>query len=120
MDGARSPDVVIWGLTQSGRTFRPSDWWERLAGLTAAFHLSERYAYSSLVEPALVQGVRALVVSGDLDAKEPRLYRFLLNFARDNDLATTESPTAITEPHLLTPPKIERPAGKPAEPREPV
>jgi len=120
MDQSRPHDVVIWGLTHAGRTFRPSDWTERLAGLTSAFHLSDRLSYSALVSPVSVRGVKALVVSGDLCTKEPRLYRFLINFARDNDLMTSESANAIASAQDLeppVPPRAPRPAG---EPREPV
>ncbi|HZQ62727.1 MAG TPA: DUF3579 domain-containing protein [Casimicrobiaceae bacterium] len=120
MDQPRAQDVVIWGVTRAGRTFRPSDWNERLAGLTSAFHLSDRLAYSALVSPVSVAGVRALIVSGDLCAKEPRLYRFLLNFARDNDLLTTESATPITSVQQLTPPTPPRAPRRAGEPTEPV
>lgn len=113
------PDIVLWGITRSGRAFRPSDWAERLAGLTAAFKLNERLGYSALVRPTLVAGVRALVVSGQLQQEEPRLYQFLVNFARDNELLTTESVAAITAPQSLTPPALPAmPTG--GEPREPV
>jgi len=119
MDDARPHDVVIWGVTHAGRTFRPSDWAERLAGLTAAYHLADRLAYSALVSPVIVRGVRALVVSGELSTKEARLYRFLINFARDNDLMTTESAEPIASVQDLvppTPPRAPRRAGEPAEP----
>lgn len=119
MPDVRPHDFVIWGIMSTGRTFRPSDWAERLAGLTSAFHLSDRLSYSALVLPVTVRGVKALVISGELSTKEPRLHRFLLNFARDNDLLTTESPDAITSPQDLTPPsppRAPRPAGEPQEP----
>lgn len=112
-----APDIVIWGLTKGGRPFRPSDWAERLAGLTAAFKLSDRLAYSALVLPATVKGVRAVIVSGTLRGQEPRLHQFLLNFARDNELLTTTCENAITAVDKLTPPEAGRRAG---EPREPV
>jgi hypothetical protein len=120
MDAPRPHDVVIWGMTSAGRTFRPSDWAERLAGLTGAFHLSDRLSYSALVLPVSVRGVTALIVSGDLYAKEVRLHRFLLNFARDNDLLTTECPDAITSAQTLEPPSPARSTAPVGEPREPV
>lgn len=119
MDAPRPHDTVIWGMTPDGGTFRPSDWAERLAGLTGAFHLSDRLSYSAMVLPVSVRGVRALVISGDLCAKEVRLYRFLLNFARDNDLLTTDCPDAISSPQTLvppSPPRTTRPVGEPQEP----
>ena len=30
-------EIVIQGVTSEGRTFRPSDWAERLAGILASF-----------------------------------------------------------------------------------
>ena len=114
--GAAPPDVVIWGVTRSGRTFRPSDWSERLAGLTAAFKLSDRLAYSPLVSPVEIRGVRAVIVSGKLCQVEPRLYQFLLNFARDNELTTVSYPEGVGSVAALEPPAT--PKGR--EPREPV
>jgi hypothetical protein len=110
-------DVVVWGVTASGRKFRPSDWAERLAGLTAAFGSQHKLVYSPLVRPIAVRGVKALVVDGKLAAAGPRLYRFLLNFARDNGLAVQRVPDALANAHSLTPPG---PAPTGNEPREPV
>ena len=36
-DSSTHSEVVIHGLTREGRTFRPSDWAERLAGVMAQF-----------------------------------------------------------------------------------
>jgi hypothetical protein len=113
---ATRPDIVLWGVTTSGRRFRPSDWAERLAGLTFAFGLNARLAWSPLVEPMTIGAIPAVVVGGGLQQLEPRLYNFLLSFARDNELQTSEIP-AGKSPLELTPPSMPR-AG--AEPREPV
>ncbi|MDQ6619283.1 MAG: DUF3579 domain-containing protein [Pseudomonadota bacterium] len=120
MDEAEPHDTVIWGLTRAGRTFRPSDWCERLAGLAAAFHLNERGSYSSLVLPVSVRGTNALVVSRDLATTEPRLLRFLIGFAQDNELITTESADAISSPQMLEPPQAACPPRQAGEPQEPV
>ena len=32
----KSNEVIILGVTQSGQTFRPSDWAERLAGVMSS------------------------------------------------------------------------------------
>ena len=113
---AMRPDIVLWGVTTSGRRFRPSDWAERLAGLTAAFGMNARLAYSPLVEPMTIGAIPAVVVRGALQELEPRLYSFLLSFARDNELQTAEVP-AGKSPQELTPPATPRPG---AEPREPI
>jgi hypothetical protein len=113
---ADAGDAVIWGVTHRGRNFRPSDWAERLAGLTAAFGTDQKVVYSPLVAPVTVRGVRGVVVGAALRTLEPRFWQFLLGFARDNDLVVTRMPGALDAPHTLTPPSA--PAGR--EPREPV
>src|SRR6266498_875930 len=56
VDSAPAKDVVIWGVTAAGRAFRPSDWAERLAGLTSAFGFEHKLAYSPLVRPMTTRG----------------------------------------------------------------
>lgn len=111
-----APDAVIWGVTPSGRRFRPSDWAERLAGLTAAFGSDRKVTYSPLVRPVTVRGVRGVIVGHALEGLEPRLYQFLLGFARDNDLVVARVPDALSAPQALVPPG----APSAGEPREPV
>jgi hypothetical protein len=111
-------DAIIWGQTTSGRSFRPSDWADRLAGLTAAFGHDQKLMYSPLVCPVSVRGVRAVIVAHQLAELEPRLYQFLLNFARDNELEVAFAAGAIDSPRGLLPPGM-APAGT-SEPREPV
>ncbi|HEV8500147.1 MAG TPA: DUF3579 domain-containing protein [Casimicrobiaceae bacterium] len=114
---APRPDAVLWGITAAGRVFRPSDWAERLAGLTSAFGADQKLVYSPLVCPVDVRGVRALIVAHELADLEPRLYQFLMNFARDNELVLAFEAGAIDAPRRLVPPGM--PAAG-AEPREPV
>ncbi len=113
---APAKDAVIWGVTASGRTFRPSDWNERLAGLTSAFGLDHKLLYSPLVEPMSIGGVKAVVIDCKLASLEPRLYQFLLNFARDNELRVDFVPQALATARSLQPP----PSAAHREPREPV
>lgn len=107
-------DVVIWGLTTSGRMFRPGDWADRLAGLTSAFGTDQKLSYSPYVQPMTVRGVRALIVGHQLAKLTPRLHQFLLNFARDNDLAVDRVADAFADVVSLQPPGA--PAGEPHEP----
>jgi hypothetical protein len=117
MSTTREADLVIWGITRDGRAFRPSDWWDRLAGLVSVFGSDQRLAYSPMVRPVTVAGVRAVVVGRALADLEPRLYAFLAGFARDNELQTTEVEDALVASHRLVPPA--RPPAA-SEPREPV
>ena len=109
-------DVVIWGLTEAGRSFRPSDWAERLAGLTSAFGADQKLSYSPLVRPVTVGGVKTVIVGGGLAGLEPRLFQFLLGFAGDNELVVARVAGALASPQTLSPPG---PAPR-GEPREPV
>ena len=56
-------EIYILGVTRSGKTFRPSDWAERLAGLTSAFGHDQKLSYSPFVRPVAIRGVKAVIVS---------------------------------------------------------
>lgn len=77
---------IILGLTKEGRKFRPSDWCDRLCGVMSAFGASKKMKYSPYVGPGDYNGEKAVFVDGRLSEVEPMAYRFLLNFAQDNDL----------------------------------
>lgn len=83
-------ELVILGVTQAGETFRPSDWAERLCGVMCAFGGDHRMQYSPYVYPVSASGMRCVVVDLRLEDLEPMAYRFVLSFARDNDLRTRE------------------------------
>ncbi len=77
---------MIKGLTRDGQQFRPSDWSDRLCGVMSAFGADEQLRYSPMVQPALRDGIRCVIVKKELAALEPRLFKFFLSFAVDNDL----------------------------------
>jgi hypothetical protein len=113
---AVASDLVLFGSTRKGRTFRPSDWNERLAGLTSAFGADRKLVYSPLVKPMTIGGVRVLVVGHALAELEPRLWEFMLHFARDNDLVVDRVEDALADPAGIAPPvRAAR-----TEPQEPV
>ena len=86
-EGADQPfEFVIQGVTSDGKPFRPSDWAERLCGVMSAFGNDHRMQYSPYVHPVTANGVRCVVVDLRLEEVEPMAYRFLLAFAKDNDL----------------------------------
>ena len=89
-------EIFIQGLTLDGKTFRPSDWADRLAGVMSQFrpggpqpgsHLS----YSPGCVPNVINGVKCVVVHRDLREAEPMAWDFVLNFARDNNLQVAEA-----------------------------
>ncbi len=79
-------EFVIVGVTKDGKPFRPSDWAERLCGVMAAFGGHDRMQYSPYVHPISADGQRCVVVDARLENIEPKAYRFLVNFAKDNEL----------------------------------
>lgn len=81
-------EFVIQGVTLDGRVFRPSDWAERLCGVMAAFGSDHRMQYSPYAHPVTASGLRCVVVDMRLEHIEPMAFRFLLSFAKDNELST--------------------------------
>ena len=59
-----------------------------------AFGGDHRMTYSPYVHPVTSNGVRCVVVDTRLEAIEPMAYRFLLGFAKDNELKTRDGRTA--------------------------
>ena len=88
-------EVFIQGVTRDGRTFRPSDWAERLAGVMSSFrpggaqpgsHLS----YSPYCIPTVIDEVKCVIVNRELRNLEPMAWDFVMNFAKDNELKVSE------------------------------
>lgn len=89
-----TPFIII-GRTSEGRRFRPSDWAERLCGVLSAFGIEKKMKYSRYVSPGHYDGEKAVFVDGQLYEIEPMAYRFVLNFAQDNDLQVIEAACPI-------------------------
>ena len=87
-------EFVIQGVTLDGKAFRPSDWAERLCGVMSAFGGDHRMQYSPYVHPVTASGIRCVVVDRRLEQLEPMAYRFLLSFAKDNELQVREGRVA--------------------------
>ena len=90
-------DFIIQGVTSKGKAFRPSDWADRLCGIMSRFHpqagsgYGMHLQYSPYVQPALIEGVRSVLVDARLHELEPMAYHFLRGFAKDNDLTVIEA-----------------------------
>ena len=89
-------EVFIQGITKDGKTFRPSDWAERLAGVLSSFrpggaqpgsHLS----YSPWCIPTTLDGVKCVIVNPELREHDVMAWDFAMNFARDNNLRVVDA-----------------------------
>ncbi len=95
---AKAREVFIQGVTLAGRTFRPSDWAERLAGAMSCFRpggvrggIGAHIGYSPLCVPRVINGIKCVIVNEELKKLEPMAWDFVMNFARDNELQVAEA-----------------------------
>jgi len=86
-------EFFIYGLTVGGKTFRPSDWSERLCGVMSCYRPggigSGRDAfigYSPYCRPTTIDGVKCVIVDERLRGVERMAFDFVMNFAKDNEL----------------------------------
>lgn len=86
MSEQSASQLLIRGVTSAGKTFRPSDWAERLSGILSTFDIDSRINYSPYVHPTIVQGTKSIVVDNALEELDSRVWQFLISFAKDNDL----------------------------------
>lgn len=91
-------EIFIQGITQDGRTFRPSDWAERLAGAMSSFRpggaqmgRNAHIGYSPYCVPRVINGIKCVIVNEELRNLEPMAWDFVMNFARDNGLQVAEA-----------------------------
>ena len=89
-------EVFIQGVTLDGKTFRPSDWADRLCGVMSPFRPGgpqpgSHLTYSPWCIPTMINGVRCVVVNAALRDAEPMAWDFAINFAKDNELQMAEA-----------------------------
>jgi hypothetical protein len=95
---AKPREYFIHGVTVHGRTFRPSDWAERLCGVMSCYRPGGMAAgrdafigYSPYVRPTSIGGVKCVILDERLKDIEIMAFNFVLNFAKDNELQVTEA-----------------------------
>ncbi len=77
--------LIIRGLTSSGQKFRPSDWAERLCGHLATFK-HRRIYFSPLLRPAVIEGIKCVIVDISLAESHPKVHHTVIDFANANKL----------------------------------
>ena len=94
-------EFFIQGVTLDGRSFRPSDWSERLAGALSSFRprsggaagcgIGAHIGYSPYCVPQVIDGIKCVIVNEALRDLEPMAWDFVMHFARDNELQLVEA-----------------------------
>ena len=93
-------EFFIQGVTLAGKTFRPSDWSERLAGALSSFRprsgaagnaIGAHIGYSPYCVPRVIEGIKCVIVNEALRDLEPMAWDFVMHFARDNELQVVEA-----------------------------
>ncbi len=85
-DSKKDSTIVIEGVTGKGKTFRPSDWAERMSGRMASFK-NQRIQYSPLLQPSVNKdGYKCVLLDKKLKESSPQVYQSIIDFARANDL----------------------------------
>ena len=92
----KSNEVIILGVTQSGQSFRPSDWAERLAGVMSSIRPGgaipgDHLSYSPWCVPNTLNGQKCVVVNTDIREANVMAWDFLMGFAKDNNLQLIQS-----------------------------
>ena len=83
--GKKHTKIVIEGVTDEGKTFRPGDWAERMSGSLSSFR-KRRIIYSPLLQPVARNGNKCVIVDQELQETHPALYKQILEFAEKNHL----------------------------------
>lgn len=82
----KSVEIIIEGLTRSGKPFRPSDWVDRTCSTYASFGADKKLVYSPYLKPKVMNGVRCLAVDMRLKDSSPEGFAQLMQFADENQL----------------------------------
>ena len=100
MSAPKPREFFIQGVTLAGKTFRPSDWSERLAGALSSFRpksgsvgnaIGAHIGYSPYCVPRVIEGIKCVIVNEALRDLEPMAWDFVMHFARDNELQVVEA-----------------------------
>lgn len=91
---------LIEGVMDDGRTFRPSDWVDRVSGAVASFGMDHRLRYGA-VRPCFVGGKKCLMMKKTLESENPAAFDFVQSFVRTNGLRISDLETAKESAHVL-------------------
>jgi hypothetical protein len=107
--------VIIKGVRDDGKTFRPSDWIDRLAALGAEYGPDKRLRYSKELRATTIDGQKCLLVELKLKESNRSLYEMVVCFAEENRLSMQsglsveelEKDTCTIDPATGRPPRVQ-------------
>jgi hypothetical protein len=82
--------IIIEGITENGRTFRPSDWAERMSGALSTFGRDHRIQYSPMLYPLTVNGIKCVSVDLNLQNSYPEMFAHIMRWVQMNRLKVVE------------------------------
>lgn len=85
-NGIAEDRIIIEGVREDNKKFRPSDWAERISEMLATFGSDHKLHYSEFVHPCIIGGEQCLVVNRKLNETQPDAFEFILHFAEQNQL----------------------------------
>jgi len=86
MTQTKGSKIIIEGRTEEGKTFRPSDWAERMSGRGATFK-NHRIYYSPLLHPGISDdGYKCIHLDPELKKSNAVLFDTIIEFAIKNKL----------------------------------
>ena len=82
--------IIIEGITENGRKFRPSDWAERMSGALSTFGRDQRIQYSPLLQPMTVNGIKCVSIDPQLKDSFPEMFAYIMRWVDTNRLKVVE------------------------------
>lgn len=89
-------EYVILGMTVEGEVFDVPGWVDRLCGLVANQGHGNRVVYSDYLQPAVIGGLPAVIMSASLAKDDPGAYRTVQAFVEENRLKVRSGRTGGT------------------------
>lgn len=78
--------IIIEGVTEGGRKFRPSDWAERMSGALSTFGRDQRIHYSPMLQPLTIDGIKCVVIDPLMKDQHPEMFAYIMGWANNNKL----------------------------------
>jgi hypothetical protein len=82
--------IIIEGITENGKKFRPSDWAERMSGALSTFGRDQRIKYSPKLQPMTLNGIKCISIDPSLKESHPEMYNYIMQWVNTNHLKVSE------------------------------